>query len=57
MKSWNSAKHPIYEANQMPVPIHWNPMNEDWKMRLQKPDLQYRFRLRRSNARCHEEAA
>ena len=39
MKSWNSAKHPIYEANQMPIPIHWNPMNEDWKMRLTKSQI------------------
>lgn len=34
-KGWNSLK-PITTPDQMPVPIHWNPMNEDWKMRLTK---------------------
>lgn len=39
MKSWNSAKHPVFEADQMPVPVHWNPMNEDWKTRLTKSQI------------------
>ena len=39
MKGWNSSKHPILTANQMPAPIHWNPMNEDWKMRLTKSQI------------------
>lgn len=39
MKSWNSAKHPIFEADQMPYPIHWNPMEEDWKTRLTKSPI------------------
>lgn len=39
MKGWNSSKHLILTANQMPAPIHWNPMNEDWKMRLTKSQI------------------
>lgn len=39
MKGWNSSKHPILTVNQMPAPIHWNPMNEDWKMRLTKSQI------------------
>ena len=31
MKGWNSSKHPIFTANQMPAPVKWNPMSEDWK--------------------------
>ena len=31
MKDWNSSKHPIFTANQMPAPVKWNPMSEDWK--------------------------
>ena len=31
MKGWNSSKHPIFSANQMPAPVKWNPMSEDWK--------------------------
>lgn len=34
-KGWNSLK-PITTPDQMSAPIHWNPMNEDWKMRLTK---------------------
>lgn len=34
MKGWNSSKHPIVSANQMPAPIHWNPMSNDWKVWL-----------------------
>lgn len=29
-KGWNSLK-PITTPDQMSAPIHWNPMNEDWK--------------------------
>ena len=31
MKDWNSSKRPIFTANQMPAPVKWNPMSEDWK--------------------------
>ncbi len=37
-KGWNSLK-PITTPDQMPAPIHWNPMNEDWKMRLTKSQI------------------
>ena len=56
-KGWNSLK-PITTPDQTTAPIHWNPMNEDWKMwAYQKPDLQHLFWFRYSNARCYEEAA
>lgn len=29
-KGWNSLK-PITAPEQMPAPIHWNPMSDDWK--------------------------
>ena len=29
-KGWNSLK-PITAPDQMPAPIHWNPMSDDWK--------------------------
>lgn len=29
-KGWNSLK-PITVPDQMPAPIHWNPMSDDWK--------------------------
>lgn len=29
-KGWNSLK-PITAPEQMPTPIHWNPMSDDWK--------------------------
>lgn len=34
----NSLK-PITTPDQMSAPIHWNPMNEDWKMRLTKSQI------------------
>ena len=37
-KGWNSLK-PITTPDQMSAPIHWNPMNEDWKMRLTKSQI------------------
>ena len=37
-KGWNSLK-PITTPDQMSAPIHWNPMNEDWKMRLAKSQI------------------
>lgn len=37
-KGWNSLK-PITTPDQMPAPIHWNLMNEDWKMRLTKSQI------------------
>lgn len=37
-KGWNSLK-PITTPDQTTAPIHWNPMNEDWKMRLTKSQI------------------
>lgn len=39
MKGWNSSKHPILTANQMPAPIHWNPMNENSTKPIFGPSL------------------
>ena len=37
-KGWNSLK-PITTPDQMSAPIHWNQMNEDWKMLLTKRQI------------------
>ncbi len=37
-KGWNSLK-PITTPDQTTAPIHWNPMNEDWKMWLTKSQI------------------
>lgn len=37
-KGWNSLK-PITTPDQMSAPIHWNPMNEDWKIYEERPGL------------------